>query len=78
MRRRLVLQSGATVLLLGTRHLALGATILAVRVWPAADYTRVTLESDQALSAKHFVVDGPDRLVIDIDGGVNTPGTLLM
>jgi len=39
-----------------------------VRLWPAADYTRVTLESDTALVAKHFMADNPARLVIDIDG----------
>jgi N-acetylmuramoyl-L-alanine amidase len=32
------------------RELAFGASIVAVRVWPAADYTRVTIESDAALS----------------------------
>ena len=44
------------------------ASIVAVRVWPAADYTRVTIESDRPLVARHFTIDSPDRLVIDIDG----------
>ena len=39
-----------------------------MRVWPAADYTRVTIESDAALSARHFLAAAPDRLVIDVDG----------
>jgi N-acetylmuramoyl-L-alanine amidase len=56
------------VLLLGTRHLALGATILAVRVWPAPDYSRVTIESDSELKARHFFVASPPRLVVDIEG----------
>jgi len=55
-------------LLLGAHELAFGASIVAVRVWPAADYTRVTLESDTPLSLKHFMADNPQRLVIDIDG----------
>ena len=38
MKRRSLLKSGALVLLLGAQHLARGATILAVRVWPAPDY----------------------------------------
>jgi N-acetylmuramoyl-L-alanine amidase len=59
---------GALVLTLGARELAFGATIVAVRVWPADDYTRVTIESDSALSAKHFMADAPSRLVIDVDG----------
>ncbi|HEX2011564.1 MAG TPA: N-acetylmuramoyl-L-alanine amidase [Roseateles sp.] len=50
------------------------ANIVAVRVWPAPDYTRVTLESDKPLAARHFLVEGPDRLVIDIDGLELSPG----
>lgn len=61
-------QAGALVLVLGAGDLAHGATLVAVRVWPAADYTRVTLESDTALEARHFVTEGPARLVIDING----------
>ncbi len=68
MRRRDALrQVGGVVLLLGASELAFGASIVAVRVWPADDYTRVTLESDTTLSIKHFMVDNPQRLVIDID-----------
>lgn len=72
--RRAVLVSGlkvaqgATLLLLGPMELAWGAQVLAVRVWPAAEYTRVTLESDIALSAKHFLMSNPLRLVIDVEG----------
>jgi N-acetylmuramoyl-L-alanine amidase len=69
MKRRSALQQlGAIALLIGGRDLAFGATIVAVRVWPAAEYTRVTIESDAALTASHFVIDRPDRLVIDVDG----------
>jgi len=42
--------------------------VLAGRVGPASDYTRVTLESETPLQAKHFLVVNPTRLVIDIDG----------
>ena len=59
---------GAVVVGLGAGDIAWGAAILAVRVWPAADYTRVTIESDAALTARHFLAAGPDRLVIDVDG----------
>jgi N-acetylmuramoyl-L-alanine amidase len=59
---------GSVVLLLGTAQLARGAGIVAVRVWPAADYTRVTIESDRALAARHFLTEGPYRLVLDIEG----------
>src|SRR3989338_6080289 len=59
---------GALVLLLGPMELAHGAQLIAVRVWPASDYTRVTLESDTPLQAKHFLVVNPMRLVVDIEG----------
>jgi N-acetylmuramoyl-L-alanine amidase len=58
---------GTAVLVLGPAELAWGAAIVAVRVWPAAEYTRVTIESDQALAATHFLADNPYRLVVDID-----------
>jgi N-acetylmuramoyl-L-alanine amidase len=67
-RRMALKQIGSFALMLGAADLAWGATIVAVRLWPAADYTRVTLESDTALVAKHFIADNPLRLVIDIDG----------
>ncbi len=67
-RRRALHRLGSLVLLLTAADLARGAGIVAVRVWPAEAYTRVTIESDQPLSARHFVADGPYRLVVDIDG----------
>jgi len=67
--RRTVLKAGGTLLLSVVAPLpARAAQILAVRVWPAADYTRVTLENDSELKTKHFVVPNPDRLVVDIEG----------
>ena len=66
--RRAVLQAGTLVLLLGTQQIARGATIVAVRVWPAPEYSRVTIESDGALVAKQFFVTTPPRLAVDIEG----------
>ncbi|MFZ6649755.1 N-acetylmuramoyl-L-alanine amidase [Undibacterium sp. TJN25] len=67
--RRTVLQAGGalliSVLVPGT---AQAAQILAVRVWPADDYTRVTLENDSDLKTTHFTVKNPERLVVDIEG----------
>lgn len=69
MRRRDALRTmGPLVLLLQRPQLAWGAAIVGVRVWPAEDYTRVTIESDEALVARHFVAGDPPRLVVDIDG----------
>lgn len=67
-RRQLLAQGGSLVLLLTTREIAFGATIVAVRVWPAEDYTRVTIESDTPLAARHFITGSPQRLVIDVEG----------
>ena len=60
--RRIVLQSGATLLLslLPVRFVN-AAQIAAVRVWPASDYTRVTLETDSKLQSSHFLVADPNR-----------------
>jgi N-acetylmuramoyl-L-alanine amidase len=67
--RRAALRSmGALALALNARNIAFGAAIVAVRVWPADEYTRITIESDAALAERHFVAANPSRLVIDIDG----------
>jgi len=66
--RRAVLQRGSLVLLLGAQQIAYGAAIVAVRVWPAQDYSRVTIESDQALSTTQTFVANPPRLAVDIQG----------
>jgi N-acetylmuramoyl-L-alanine amidase len=68
MKRRDILQAGTQVLVLGAHQIARGATILAVRVWPAADYTRVTIESDGVLAALQLQMSSPPRLALDIDG----------
>ncbi len=66
--RRDTLQFGSLILLLAGTDIAWGATILGVRVWPAQDYTRITIESDGLLKAKQFFVTSPPRLAVDIEG----------
>ena len=68
LKRRHLLQAGVVVLMLGRQHLAHGASIVAVRVWPAPDYSRVTIESDIPLTAKPIFVPSPPRLAVDIEG----------
>lgn len=68
MKRRTFLQTGSVVLTLGLPHLAHGATIVTVRVWPAPEYSRVTIESDGALVAKQQFVPSPPRLAVDLEG----------
>ena len=73
-RRRTLLKAGGTLLLSVIAPLpASAAQILAVRVWPAPDYTRVTLENDSNLKTEHFLLSDPPRMVVDIDGlGLNS------
>ena len=44
------------------------AQVVGVRVWPARDYTRVTIESDTALHITPVYVADPPRLAVDIRG----------
>ncbi|MFM0693516.1 N-acetylmuramoyl-L-alanine amidase [Paraburkholderia sp. GV068] len=69
-RRRQILCAGASTLVLGlvAPRLALASSVLGVRVWPARDYTRVTIESDQPLQNAQQLLQGPDRLVVDLSG----------
>jgi N-acetylmuramoyl-L-alanine amidase len=68
-RRRTILKAGGTLLLSVFSAIpARAAQILAVRVWPAEDYTRVTLENDTNLKTTHFIVKDPERLVVDVEG----------
>ncbi|HMM51143.1 MAG TPA: N-acetylmuramoyl-L-alanine amidase [Burkholderiaceae bacterium] len=57
----------AALLALGT-HPARAASILAVRVWPAREYTRVTLELDEPLKSTQMQLSDPPRLVVDLEG----------
>ena len=75
--RRALLKAGGAALVLLVTPVARAAagkspSILSVRVWPAADYTRVTLEHDAPggapLKFTHFSVKNPERLVVDIEG----------
>ncbi len=67
MKRRAFVQSGAVVLCLGA-GLVRGASIVNVRIWPAPDYSRVTIESDSPLQATQSMVNNPPRLAVDIAG----------
>ena len=66
--RRSLIRKSMLALLLAKADIAWGATIFAVRIWPADEYTRVTIESDGKLDAKQFFVTSPPRLAVDIEG----------
>lgn len=67
MNRRYLLR-GSLLLLLTRTEIARGATIVAVRVWPGPDYSRVTIESDALLRARQVFVSNPPRLAVDLEG----------
>ena len=74
--RRQMLRAGASSVLLGLlgplnpllASRVWAQSVLAVRVWPARDYTRVTIESDQPLNYDEKLLQGPDRVVVDFTG----------
>jgi N-acetylmuramoyl-L-alanine amidase len=68
MQRRTFIRRGAVVLSLSGLDLAWGATIFNVRIWPAPDYSRVTIESDAPLVVTHSFIANPPRLAVDIQG----------
>lgn len=42
-------------------------SVVAARVWPAQDYTRITLESSKPFVYKMSMIHNPDRIVLDIE-----------
>ena len=48
-------------------HAQADIAISSVRIWPAQDYTRLTLESNEAIRYKMFTIKDPERLVIDLE-----------
>ncbi len=67
-RRRRVLKAVPGALLALDLPLAWASSIVAVRVWPARAYTRVTLELDAPVRPTYFTVPEPHRLVVDLPG----------
>lgn len=69
-RKLLIASAGSLLLSLAPWEIARGAKMVAVRMWPAEEYTRVTLEHDSPLQFKYFFVRSshPLRLVVDIKG----------
>lgn len=72
-RRSVLLRAGSVVLTLTLPQIVRGAAIVSVRVWPAPEYSRVTIESDSALTTQQSFVGNPPRLAVDIEGLVLSP-----
>ncbi len=66
-RRQFLATSGALLFAASSPLFAQSSSIVAVRVWPSRDYTRVTLELEAPLKFAHQVLKNPERLVVDID-----------
>ena len=68
-RRELLKFAGASLaLLVSPVGRAAAASLVAVRIWPADEYTRVTLEGSTELKFSHMLVQNPERLVVDLEG----------
>ena len=70
-RRQLIATTtGTLVLSVLPVKAAHAAEMVDVRMWPAPEYTRVTLEHDEPIKFKYFLVRSPKpyRLVVDIEG----------
>lgn len=67
-RRKLLKLAGASLALLVSPVGLAASSLLAVRIWPADEYTRITLEGNQALKFSHLMVKDPERLVVDLEG----------
>lgn len=61
--------SGTLALSITPFQQALAAEMVDVRMWPAKEYTRVTLEHSQPIKFKYFLIRNPKpcRLVVDIE-----------
>lgn len=68
--RRRLLQGAGAMWLLSVSQVghAASSQVVAVRVWPASSYTRVTVESNKMLKYKQFALSNPERVVVDIEG----------
>ena len=71
--RRTLLKWTGLLTVTGLPQLAHAAEVVAVRIWPAQDYTRITLESDGALQYTQTLYTDPPRLGVDITGITLTP-----
>lgn len=77
-RRQIVRQVAGLFFTLAPVSAALAKTakpvqFVAARIWPALSYTRVTIEASAVLRFQHFLLDNPNRLVVDIqNANINT------
>ncbi|MBP0132848.1 MAG: N-acetylmuramoyl-L-alanine amidase, partial [Nitrosospira sp.] len=66
------MRMGALLLVFSSSAIA-ETTISAGRVWPAAEYTRITLESATPIKYSLSILKNPDRVVVDLEDITFTP-----
>jgi N-acetylmuramoyl-L-alanine amidase len=65
-RRRL--NTGLALLLLWPLALQAAVLVKASRIWPSPAYSRITLETDGAVDYQYFLLEHPERFVLDLHG----------
>ncbi len=63
---KFLLLPASTIFSVSYSNLVSANEVIAVRVWPSEDYTRITVETNNLLQASHILLQDPYRLVIDI------------
>jgi len=69
--RRQIVRSAAAGLLFSLTPAAFAKAppqFVAVRIWPASAYSRITIEASEKLQYNYFTLEHPRRLVLDIKG----------
>jgi len=64
--KSLFLSVVACLMLAGAAYAA-DNTIIAGRIWPAQDYTRITLEASKPITYKMTLLQNPERVVVDVE-----------
>ena len=64
--KSLFLSVVACLLMAGAAYAA-DNTIIAGRIWPAQDYTRITLEASKPITYKMTLLQNPERVVVDVE-----------
>jgi len=61
------------VVLLGTYAAQAATAVTSVRVWPAQDYTRITIEAATPITHEMLLLKNPERLALDLQDVELTP-----
>lgn len=65
-KRRIIFGALCSILLLFIPSMTYASSIIDIRLWPANEYTRITIEVDSYVEVKNFLLCNPNRLVVDL------------